>query len=221
MRPLILFFTWLGIGVSLFILSGGIFTTVPIQPITPTPTIDRLEIPVLSAHPSQVEIGSNVYYYHCMPCHGDQGQGLTDEWRGVWDEEHQNCWGRGCHSIRDADKTFTIPTVIPSLVGNGSLEIRFSTPEKLFSYLKATHPPQSPGILKDDEYWALTAFLLSKNGIIPPQGEVGPLAKSHADLRILGITCVLLVLISVVLLGILLRRKLRLIRIAEVNKDMQ
>ena len=201
------------------ILSGGIYKVEQNQPIAPTPTIDRLEIPVLSEHPSQIEIGSNVYYYHCMPCHGDQGQGLTDEWRGVWDEEHQNCWGRGCHSLRDADKTFTIPTVIPSVVGNGSLEIRFSTPEKLFSYLKATHPPQSPGILKDDEYWALTAFLLSKNGIIPTQGEVGPLAKTHENLKILGITCVLVGFITVVLLGVLLIWKLRSKRDVVENID--
>ena len=75
-----------------------------------TPTVDRLAIPVLPEHPTQVELGSSLYYYHCMPCHGDRGQGLTDEWREVWEEDHQDCWAKGCHSFRDQDEVFTIPT---------------------------------------------------------------------------------------------------------------
>ncbi len=186
MRLRVLFFSWLGIGIFLSLLVGNNFSVVPAQQALPTPTLDRLALPVLSEHPSQVETGSSVYYYHCMPCHGDQGQGLTDEWREVWEEDHQDCWGSGCHSIRDADKTFTIPTVIPPVIGSIALENRFSTPEKLFEYLKETYPPQSPGILKDDEYWALTAFLLVKNGVILPQGEAGPLAKRHTYYAQLG-----------------------------------
>lgn len=145
-----------------------------------TPTVDRLALPVLSEHPSQVELGSYLYYHHCMPCHGDRGQGLTDEWREVWVEDHQNCWGKGCHSFRDQDEVFTIPTTIPPVSGTTHFILRFSEPANLFEYLRLTHPPQTPGILTDEQYWALTAFLLVENGQLPSEGEVGPLAEEHA-----------------------------------------
>jgi hypothetical protein len=145
-----------------------------------------------------------------MPCHGDQGQGLTDEWRAVWEEDHQDCWTSGCHSPRDADEVFTIPTAIPSVIGNNNLDNRFSTPEKLFLYLKETHPPQSPGILKDEEYWALTAYLLAKNGVIAPQGEVGPVAKRHAKQRNLTVIAIFAAVSLVFFFVMVLRSKNRL-----------
>ena len=209
MRPRVLFFSWLGIGIFLSLLVGNNFPAVPAQQVIPTPTLDRLALPVLSEHPSQVETGSSIYYYHCMPCHGDQGQGLTDEWRAVWEEDHQDCWASGCHSIRDADEVFTIPTVIPPVIGSIALENRFSTQEKLFEYLKETHPPQSPGILEDEEYWALTAYLLAKNGVIPPQGEAGPLAKRHATMRSLASMAVIAAVGIVLIIGLILKWKYR------------
>jgi mono/diheme cytochrome c family protein len=215
MRLLIIFFPWLGIGFLLSFFLGNIFPEIPAQQAIPTPTLDRLALPVLSDHPSQVETGSSIYYYHCMPCHGDQGQGLTDEWRAVWEEDHQDCWARGCHSNRDADEVFTIPTVIPPVIGSTALENRFSNPEKLFEYLKETHPPQSPGILKDDEYWALTAYLLVKNGVIPPQGEAGPLAKRHTTMRNLASMAVIAAVGIVLIFGLILKRKNRLTREAK------
>ena len=30
---------------------------------------------------SQLELGKEVYNQNCMVCHGDQGQGLADDWR--------------------------------------------------------------------------------------------------------------------------------------------
>jgi hypothetical protein len=212
MRPWFLLFSWLGVGIFLSLLVDNNIPEIPTQQSIPTPTLDRLALPVLSDHPSQIETGSSIYYYHCMPCHGDQGQGLTDEWRAVWEEDHQNCWARGCHSIRDSDEVFTIPTVIPPVIGNNVLENRFPTSEKLFEYLKGTHPPQSPGILKDEEYWALTAYLLSKNAIISPQGEAGPLAKKHTNLRYLAVMAVFAAIGLVLIFGLVLRRKLSLKR---------
>ncbi len=214
---MVFFFSWLGIGLLLSLLENNILPEIPAQQAIPTPTIDRLALPVLSEHPSQVETGSSIYYYHCMPCHGDQGQGLTDEWRAVWEEDHQDCWASGCHSIRDADEVFTIPTVIPPVIGSIALENRFSIPEKLFEYLRVTHPPQSPGILKDDEYWALTAYLLAKNGVIPPHGEAGPLAIRHSNMRYLTLIAVIAAVELVLIVGLVLRRKLRLKRDAKVS----
>lgn len=34
---------------------------------------------------------------------------------------------------------------------------RFLTPDDLFLYLTNTHPPQRPGTLPEEDYWAVTA----------------------------------------------------------------
>jgi hypothetical protein len=130
----------------------------------PTPTADPLDIPVLPENPTQVEIGRFSYYYNCMPCHGDHGQGLTDEWRATWVEDHQNCWARGCHSGRLGDEGFPLPDTIPAVAGVPGALDRFSSPELLYEYLKLNHPLQRPGGLPEEEYQALTAFLLAENG---------------------------------------------------------
>jgi hypothetical protein len=110
-----------------------------------------------------------------MPCHGDHGQGLTDEFRQLWVEDHQNCWARGCHAGRLEDQGFPIPRVVPAVSSRPDQLLRFPAPEDLFAYLESTHPPQNPGVLKEDEYWAVTALLLSENQRLAPDGTVGPL----------------------------------------------
>ncbi|MGD8473994.1 MAG: hypothetical protein PVH95_07305 [Anaerolineae bacterium] len=146
----------------------------------PTPQIaeeDRLAEPVLPESPTQVDIGRNLYYFHCMPCHGDRGQGLTDEWREVWVEDHQNCWGRGCHTGRSQLAAFYIPHTIPAVIGPPQALRIFQTPEDLFAFLRATQPPQRPGALADEEYWALTSFLLHENGRPLPNEGTGPVVS--------------------------------------------
>jgi hypothetical protein len=97
-----------------------------------------------------------------MTCHGDVGQGLTDAFRGIWEEDHQDCWGRGCHAGHPGDLGFPIPTVVPALVSGTHLN-QFSTIQELSAFLQATHPPQSPGILKDEEYHAIALFVFAMN----------------------------------------------------------
>jgi hypothetical protein len=126
-----------------------------------TPTYDPFAEPLLSEHPTQLELGQHVYWQHCMPCHGDVGQGLTDEFRLQWEPDHQNCWEAGCHSGRYANDSFPIPTIVPPLMGVELLA--WYDPNSLFEYLKATHPPQDPGLLTDEEYQALVAFLYELN----------------------------------------------------------
>jgi hypothetical protein len=130
-------------------------------PITPTP--DPLGTPVMPETASQVDTGRELYFYHCMPCHGDHGQGLTDEWRAMWVEDHQNCWARGCHSGRSGEEGFPIPHDVPPVAGSPQAISRFEAPGDLFDYLVAHHPPQRPGALSEQECWALTAFLLREN----------------------------------------------------------
>jgi cytochrome c len=127
----------------------------------------------MPANPSPVERGRELYYYHCMACHGDRGQGLTDEWRAVWVEDHQNCWARGCHAGRHGDEGFPIPRTVPPVAGVPGALARFATPDDLYDYLRLAQPPQEPGRLSDAEYRALAAFLLDLNGrstVAPPAG---------------------------------------------------
>src|SRR5574338_428699 len=130
--------------------------------VSPTPTYDPLAEPPLPENPTEYELGRNLYWHWCMTCHGDKGQGLTDEFRGIWDEEHQNCWGRGCHAGHPGDTGFPIPTVVPALVSDARLA-EFASIQELSAFLKATHPPQSPGILKDEEYHAIARFIFTLN----------------------------------------------------------
>ena len=141
----------------------------PCQPIgahkaaaSPTPTYDPFAEPPLPENPTEYELGRNLYWHWCMTCHGDRGQGLTDEFRLVWEPDHQDCWGRGCHGGRLEDEGFPIPTVVPALVNDAHLS-RFVSVQDLSDFLKATHPPQSPGILKQEEYDAIAMFVFTLN----------------------------------------------------------
>jgi len=130
--------------------------------VSPTTTYDPLAEPALPENPTEYELGRNLYWHWCMTCHGDVGQGLTDEFRGIWEQDHQNCWGRGCHTGHSGDLGFPIPTVVPALVSDAQLK-QFASIQELSAFLKATHPPQSPGILKDGEYHAIALFVFTMN----------------------------------------------------------
>lgn len=125
---------------------------------------DRLAIPTLPANPTDVDRGRVVYYYNCMTCHGDRGQGLTDEWRAAWVDDHQNCWGRGCHGVNREDGIFPIPRKIPAVYGESYTLRAFPSQGDLLAYLKRTHPPQRPGSLSEADYQQVTAFLMAENG---------------------------------------------------------
>lgn len=130
--------------------------------ISPTPTYDPLDEPPLPPNPTEFELGRNLYWHWCMTCHGDRGQGLTDEFRGIWESEHQNCWGRGCHAGHIGDEGFPIPTVVPALVNEAHL-VQFESLQELSDFLAATHPPQSPGVLEGEEYHAIALFVFTIN----------------------------------------------------------
>ena len=173
-------------------------------PAPQMPMEDRLAEPVLPESPTQVDIGRNLYYFHCMPCHGDRGQGLTDEWREVWVEDHQNCWARGCHTGRAELEAFAIPHTIPAVIGPPQALGAFERADDLFDFLRATQPPQRPGALADSEYWALTSFLLHENGRPLPEAGSG-VTTSGAPVSSAGLAFAtlapLLAMLSVAWLG--------------------
>jgi mono/diheme cytochrome c family protein len=158
LKPAFLFFP-----LFVFLLLTPIQNTIAQQTISLTPTYDPLVEPPLPENPTEFELGRNLYWHWCMTCHGDRGQGLTDEFRRIWEPEHQNCWSRGCHAGRPGEGGFPIPTVVPALVDETCL-VQFASVQELSDFLKATHPPQSPGILKNEEYHAIALFVFSLNG---------------------------------------------------------
>ena len=162
------------------------FTGVAENPTaTPVPNMlsvqERLARPTLPAQPNQADLGSQVYYYVCMACHGDQGQGLTPEWVASWDIGPRACWQSKCHASNHPPEGFKLPENIPAVVSPAVVNA-FANALELHDYIARNMPWQAPGTLETEEYWQLTAFLVRQNGIDP-----GPLplnADNAAQVRI-------------------------------------
>jgi len=129
---------------------------------TASPTPDRLAEPTLPAVPSSADVGSQIYWLNCSACHGDRGQGLTDEFRQLYPPEDQNCWNSHCHGNVTYENGFTIPKVVPAVIGPGALK-KFGTAANLFGFTKAVMPFQRPGALSDEEYYQILSYLLREN----------------------------------------------------------
>jgi len=145
-----------------FLIQEG--TALSVNPQT-MPTPDRLAQPTLPPEPSQADLGAQQYWLSCMPCHGDRGQGLTDEFRQTYPPEDRNCWESGCHGERPYDSGFTLPEHIPALIGPQATLGKFTTADGLHAYIKAAMPFWKPGSLTEEESWLVTAFLLRENGV--------------------------------------------------------
>lgn len=144
---------------------------------SPLGTVDRLAEPTLPAAPSQADHGAQVYWLSCLPCHGDRGQGLTDEFRDTYPKEDRFCWNSGCHGARPYDNGFKLPMTIPAVVGAGTLQ-KFADASVLEGYIKGAMPFWKPGSLTDDQTWQVTAFILRANGLWDARVELN---ASNAD----------------------------------------
>lgn len=143
----------------------------------PTPRPTRLPTPLPGGRmvptwmtppapgPMQADAGAVVYYYHCMACHGDKGQGLSVEWRAQWDVEHQDCSRSTCHGARHPPEGFAFPkNFAPAIVGANTLG-SYANAQALYDFVSTRMPYQSPGALSQTEYWELVAFLLRARGV--------------------------------------------------------
>ena len=176
---LLLKFIFLPFGIAL--LFAGLFfhggnAQSPQLQSTPFPTADRLAEPTLPADPTQADRGAQVYWLSCLPCHGDQGQGLTDEFRRIYPEEEQNCWKSGCHGKNPYESGFSIPKKIPAVIGDTALA-KFSSGAQLHAYIRAAMPFWKPGSLSEEDAWKVTAFVLRENKL---WNDVGELNESNA-----------------------------------------
>jgi cytochrome c len=115
-------------------------------------------MPEMPETATQADYGAEIYRLVCRDCHGDHGQGLTDEWRAKWAPEDQNCWQSGCHAGNHPPEGFLLPRYVPPLLGSGSLS-NYKTAFDVYNYMRVRIPWHTPGSLQDWEYIQLTAFL--------------------------------------------------------------
>jgi cytochrome c len=162
------------IGLSSLCLGLILIVLNPIGLPRPTdPQAARALPPTLTPTPStQGGHGKDVFWLKCMPCHGDKGQGLTDEFRvAQYPPEDTNCWKSGCHGDRPYDNGFTLPKTIPALIGPGTLA-HFATAQDLYNFITKAMPFSKPGSLSQTEYLQALTYLLESNQIIPAGSQI-------------------------------------------------
>jgi len=93
--------------------------------------------------------GEELYTQHCAACHGDFGEGL-DRWPALMG-------GQG--SLTTESPRRTIGSYWP-----------YAPP--VFDYIRRAMPYQAPGSLTDDEYYAITAYVLHLNELLPQDAEL-------------------------------------------------
>lgn len=144
-------------------------TSTPAAQPTPTFDVQRLEQPVIAGDNSeQLKKGAELYWGICMACHGDIGQGLTDEWRDAFGAEDRNCWQSGCHGPDHPPEGFLMSKdkLAPAVAGAGKLT-RFKNAQELHDYILANMPWWDPGQLTDEKAWQVTSYILSLNKVMP------------------------------------------------------
>jgi len=164
-------------------------TIVPQQEGTPTslpvrmsPTEDSWIIVDLPEDATQLEYGAEVYRLVCKACHGDKGQGLTDDWRAQWAPQDQNCWQSKCHGGNHPPDGFYMPQV-PKVLGQ---PIRgFGTALNLYTYNHKYMPWHDRGSMTEKESWSVTAYILSINGI-DPGTELNAKTAANIDLSVIN-----------------------------------
>lgn len=129
-----------------------------------------MQPPKMPTDPRQADLGAVDYYLICMACHGDQGQGLTVEWRMAWGEDY-NCWKSKCHAANHPPEGFDLPRTSPPVLGLGSLA-SYTTAMDLFEKVQRTMPWWNPGTLSPTQAWNLTAYLLRSRGELPDGVEL-------------------------------------------------
>jgi len=173
-------FLWMSLGTSLVMflwvgfspaVSGHpsalpLYRTISLSNSQPNPTPTSFRNPTATP-PTQGGHGHDLFYIYCMPCHGDVGQGLTDEFRlRQYPPEDTNCWKSGCHGERPYDNGFKLPHTVPALIGANTLT-KFATARNMYDFMRTAMPFSKPGSLSQEQYLQVLAFLLEQNHIVP------------------------------------------------------
>lgn len=155
-----------------------------------------------SGVPDQAGQGEQVFAQRCKPCHGDVGQGLA-KWRLTWAPEDQNCTQSKCHALNHPPDGFYMPVDAPPIIGKNTLS-RFPTALELDEYISKKMPFDKPGELSDQQYWAVAAFLLRENGVLPKGVRIDSINAGTLPLKPLAAPEISPILIAVVLIALML-----------------
>ena len=133
--------------------------------------------------PTEGGHGKDVFYLRCMSCHGDRGQGLTDEFRNrVYPPDDTNCWKSGCHGAHPYENGFTLPRQVPALIGPGTLS-HFNTAQDVYNFIHRAMPFDAPGSLSEEQYLQVLAFIMESNQIIPAGSRLNSTSLASIALR--------------------------------------
>ena len=102
-------------------------------------------LPAGSGTPQQ---GAVIYSTVCASCHGANGEGHAP-------------YPRLLGGSQNASIDFAANPAIPHSIGN-----YWPYATTVFDYIRRAMPPTAPGSLTDDQIYALTAFLLAREGLI-------------------------------------------------------
>ncbi len=67
---------------------------------------------------------------------------------------------------------------VPAVIGPGTLN-EFATAQDMFAFIRNRMPKSAPGMLSEDQYWDVAAYLLYSNGLIAQGTVVGPATASR------------------------------------------
>ncbi len=95
--------------------------------------------------------GAVLYAAQCAVCHGSEGQGMSSALPALVGRDPK---GEGFDFGNDGTLTKTIGNYWPHAT-------------TLFDYIKRAMPLTAPGSLNDDQVYALSAYLLAANEVIP------------------------------------------------------
>ncbi len=120
----------------------------------------------------QVTQGAELFDLYCSACHGDTARGLAEA-KLSFPADHRDC--TSCHRTNNPPQmehtmmrynyAFSIGEP-PALHGDDTLA-SFPNGFVLYHYIRATMPRPFPGMLSDDEYLAITAFMLDIRTPLP------------------------------------------------------
>lgn len=61
--------------------------------------------------------------------------------------------------------------------------VQYGTALELFAYTRRTMPPAAPGSLPEEQYWAVTAYMLANEDLLPADTLVGPATAREITLN--------------------------------------
>ncbi len=143
--------------------------------------LGRLRIPLLAAsvviiaiagHADaftqvQAQSGERIYAHQCARCHGPNGEGKDDSYRGLRAPELIGATALPC-----------MPRPFQKIRQHA-----FRTVEDVYDFVSATMPADQPASLEAEQYWNVIAFVLQGNGKTPNDTRLDAASGVHIVLH--------------------------------------